>query len=305
MTHLLRLFLRSFIYFLLIHLTVFLAADLLLPDPARSFLGPNARQEEVETLRQEMGLDRSLPIRYFIQLARMTRLEFGESPYYQEDAGRVVFAHLGNTLPGVFAAQVGALGLGLLIGLTLWTRGNRLGLRVSKFGAFWAQAVPGFVFLVLLAAALRVWLGVTPLAYTNLFVILAAVVAAFFPIGAITNWTVGALDEAAKGEPFLLLSAGLGIPRGITSRRLMRLILPGGIGLSIHTFGITFTTYFFAEFIFNLKGFGNLLFLSVSRSDFPIIITGSLVSAVLVLGLQLVGDVLTISLDPRQRHGAF
>lgn len=304
MIHLPHLLIRSLIYLILIHLTVFLAANLLLPDPARSFLGPNARQEEVETLKQEMGLDRRLHIRYFIQLARMARLEFGQSPYYQEDAGRVVFSHLGKTLPGVFAAQVGALGLGLLIGLILWMRGSRHGLWFSRFGAFWVQAVPGFVFLVLLAAALRVWLGVTPLAYPNLFVVLAAVVAALFPIGAIMNWTIGALGETAKGEPFLLLSAGLGIPERVTSRRLIRLILPGGIGLSIHTFGITFTTYFFAEFIFNLKGFGNLLFLSVSRSDFPIIITGSLVSAVLVLGLQLLGDFLTIILDPRQRHDA-
>lgn len=297
-----RLLGRFLVYTFLIHITIFLATNLLLPDPARSFLGPNARQDEVDALRREMGLDRNLPVRYFIQVSQAIHLDFGISSYYQESAGKVVASHLGITLLGVFTAQFIALLFGIYLGRTLWGKNGRLGIWIVNNLSFWVQSVPGFILLVLIAAVFRVWFGITPLGYPRLFAILASIIASLFSLGAITTWTIGALEKTARSEPFILVSAGLGIPWNTTLTRLIRLILPGAISLSLHAFGITFLTYFFAEYIFNLKGFGNLLFLAVSRSDFPIIITGSLVSAVIILGLQTLSDLTTRLLDPREKH---
>ena len=48
----------------IVSVLAFLAFEIIPGDPARALLGTEATEEKVEALREEMGLNRSLPVRY-------------------------------------------------------------------------------------------------------------------------------------------------------------------------------------------------------------------------------------------------
>src|SRR5262245_10215069 len=65
---------------------VFLVLRLSPGDPAQLILGSDASQEEIAQLREQMGLDRPLPVQYGKYLSDVVQLNFGDSYRYHRGA---------------------------------------------------------------------------------------------------------------------------------------------------------------------------------------------------------------------------
>ena len=73
---------------LLVSVVTFVAFSVIPGDPALAKLGTYATPERVEALREEMGLNKSLPERYIDWLQGALRGDFGESYQYAGNAVR-------------------------------------------------------------------------------------------------------------------------------------------------------------------------------------------------------------------------
>ena len=65
---------------LVISILVFFIAEVVPVDPARNALGRYATQQAVEALREKMGLDRPVLVRYVDWISNVLRGDFGEAP---------------------------------------------------------------------------------------------------------------------------------------------------------------------------------------------------------------------------------
>jgi peptide/nickel transport system permease protein len=67
--------------FVLVGLSVitFVISHVVPGDPARLAAGPQARPEQVETVRKELGLDKPLPVQYAVYMKGLLRLDLGKS----------------------------------------------------------------------------------------------------------------------------------------------------------------------------------------------------------------------------------
>ncbi|RYF72538.1 MAG: ABC transporter permease, partial [Comamonadaceae bacterium] len=84
-------------------------------DPVAAALGEGAAKEQIEKLRIEMGMDRSLPVQYFDYVNGLLHGRFGRSITESRDVGEIVRERLPATLELVLCA----LGIAVLIGLPL------------------------------------------------------------------------------------------------------------------------------------------------------------------------------------------
>ena len=109
-----------------IYTVVFLAFAVVPLDPARAVLGPNASQQAVERLREEFGLNRPLPVRYFTTLRQMLAGDFGSSYYLNKPALEVVLATAPKTFARTGIALLGGLIVGALAGALPILRGRRV-----------------------------------------------------------------------------------------------------------------------------------------------------------------------------------
>ena len=83
---------------LLVSLFTFLAFSVIPGDTARVMLGANATQEQVDSLRSELGLDKPLPVRYVTWLGNALTGDLGNSTQYRTGVAGLIAGRLPVTL---------------------------------------------------------------------------------------------------------------------------------------------------------------------------------------------------------------
>lgn len=96
-------------------LVIFVVARVVPGDPARLALGPRASQEQVEGLRDQMGLDRSLPDQYLTFVANLAHGDLGQSFLTK----RSVNLDIAETFGATFELVLCTIALALVVGVPL------------------------------------------------------------------------------------------------------------------------------------------------------------------------------------------
>lgn len=87
-------------------------------EPVALLAGPTASVEELAIVRQELGLDRSIPTQFGLYLAKIVQLDFGQSWISKKP----VLSELLERAPATIELLVFGLGLGIIIGIPLGLR---------------------------------------------------------------------------------------------------------------------------------------------------------------------------------------
>ena len=99
------LFIVSFVTFFIIHLTP--------GDPARIMLGADAPQEAVEALREQMGLNRTLPVQYLEWLNDVLHGDLGTSIFMEGSMSYIIGLRMKPTI----VLTLCALGIAVIIAI--------------------------------------------------------------------------------------------------------------------------------------------------------------------------------------------
>ena len=148
------LFIVSFVTFFIIHLTP--------GDPARIMLGADAPQEAVDALREQMGLNRPLPVQYVEWLGDVLRGDLGTSIFMEGSMTYIIGLRMKPTIILTLCALAIAVVIAIPTGiLAARGRGRAIdqGMMVlSMIGV----SIPGFLLGLLLVLLFAVKLGVLP-----------------------------------------------------------------------------------------------------------------------------------------------
>ena len=101
-----------------VSLLTFLALHLVPGDPIRLMVGPYASQQEVEELRHELGLDRSLPVQYVHWMGRAITGDLGRSIQGNADVLELIIDRLPATLMLTAAALAITVAVALPTGIS-------------------------------------------------------------------------------------------------------------------------------------------------------------------------------------------
>ncbi len=279
----------------------------LLADP--SFL---TEQQRVE-LRRSLGLEDPLPVQYLRTMAAMANGDLRSFRTQESTA-----AMLANALPTTLAvALVGiavALGAGLLLGIAAARRKGGVVDRLLSLGIATAVAFPTFVLaLFLIRLFAEEWrllpasgirpLGTTgfdPLAIAPYLVLPAAVTA--FPLAAIlARYTRDAVREALV-EDYVRTAYGKGLAAPTVLRRhVLRNALVAVVSVVGTVTPLLLGGSVIVESLFGLPGVGRVTVQAALQRDYPVVMTATLFSGVLVIVGNLITDALYGVVDPRIR----
>ncbi|HMV32400.1 MAG TPA: ABC transporter permease, partial [Gemmatimonadales bacterium] len=120
--------------------------------------------------------------------------------------------------------------------------------------------------------------------------------------GGAARFVRGALFDV-RGEPFVLAAEARGLA---PARLLLRHLLRNALGPVVTLLGLSLPALFsgavFVEGIFAWPGVGRVLISAVQARDYPVVMAGATVSALLVVAGNLLADLLRALVDPRLRH---
>ena len=112
---------------LLVVVTLTFCLTRMLPgDPAVAILGIEANAEDIEAMRAEMNLDKSLPEQYALYLGGLVHGDFGYSYSYRQDVLPLITSRIPNTLTLTLTALLFAFIIGTSVGIIAALKQNTI-----------------------------------------------------------------------------------------------------------------------------------------------------------------------------------
>ena len=298
-----------------VSIVLFLALHLAPGDPAQLLLGPLVRPDDLARLREELGLDRPLPIQYVTWLGHVL----------QGDLGRSIASHRPVLVEIVERFQATALlaGASLLIsavvGITVGVLAaiNRGGWidRASMVLALISMSTPSFwlgmVFIIVFSLVLGVLPGsgmISPRGDGGILDVLAHLILPALTLAAVPTAVISRLTRASMLEVIGLDYVRTARGKGLSEQRLViRHVVPNAL-IGVATLvgieaGYLLAGAVLVETVFAWPGLGSLLVTSILKRDFPLVQGGVMLIALSYVVINLATDLAYAYLDPRIRYG--
>jgi len=283
---------------------VFVMARLLPGDPARVIAGVLASPEDVERIRQQMGLDQPLWVQYGNFLGSLLRLNLGTSAHTNAPVIEEIGSRLPYTIELAVVALVLAVTIGVLAGVAAAIRRNTmLDLLISSFSVF-GVSMPVYWLGLMMIILFAIDLHLLPAAGADepTSILMPAVTLALFSLGLIARMTRSSMLEVL-GQDYVRTARAKGAPlRSVVFRHALRnALLPimTVIGLQ---FGALLGGAVVTETVFAWPGVGRLLIDSIFFRDYPVVQGLVLMFGTTFVAINLLVDVSYAWLDPRIRY---
>jgi len=283
---------------------VFALIHLIPGDPAQAMLGETASEQDVQALRERLGLDRPLVEQYGAFLAGIARGDLGTSLRTNEPVATAVLDRLPATLELAAAAMVVSIGAAIPLGIIAAVRRGTFVDHLATTLALTGISIPNFWLGPLLAIVFAVELGWLPVAGrgTAAHLVLPAISLGAALAAILTRMTRASLLEELR-EPYVLAARARGTSRArAVLRHAFRNSLIPVVTLVGLQFGGVLTGAVITETIFAWPGVGRLLIQAISFRDYPLVQGCILFIAVTYVAMNLVVDLLYGWLDPRIRY---
>jgi peptide/nickel transport system permease protein len=301
----------------LVSLGVFALVRWLPSDPARLLAGIDESGAIDPALyarvKQELGLDRPLPVQYLSWIGGVARGQWGKSYL----SGMEVLPQIVDRLRFTVQLAIAAWLFGLLLGIPLGTisavkRNSAVDMTVTAF-AVSGVAIPHFWMGMMLIVLFAVWLGWLPYGgYTTSLLEsplewLRHMALPTFVLGTglaaiLMRQTRAALLEVLREQYILTARAkGLQEARVIWGHAMKNSLLPV-VTIASLQFGTLIGGTVVTETVFTLPGLGKFVVDAVLRRDYLVVQMGLLVLTVAVLLSNFAADLLYSYLDPRVRY---
>lgn len=298
-----RLLLSAVVIFVVISLAFFMLY--LAGDPVLAYLATvAASQEQIDALRHSLGYDRPLLVQYFDYLGDIARLDFGASLRYGQPTITLVMDRIPHTLAltamGMALTLIIAVPVGIVSAIYRGKPIDRLAILFTVIG----QSVPSFVIGPLLILVIAVWLRWLPAAGTGGLehLVLPALTLALYPAARVARILRGSmLDVLSRDYITTARAKGVRLRRIVSAHVLRNAAIPviTVIGLQLQAM---LGGAVVVETIFGWPGIGQFAVQSLLNSDFHLVRTIVLLSAVATVAVNLAVDVLYAVVDPRIRY---
>lgn len=289
------------------------------PTDLQTDLNPEASIEMKERLRAQYDLDQPLHVQYGKWLARLARLDFGES--FSQDR-RPVLHKIAERLPITILINVLSIGLILVvavpIGVMSAVKRNSPFDRGTTIFVFLGFAMPSFWLALLLMDFFGVRLGLFPISGLRSIgyeymswggqvldsihhLILPVFISAFGGLAGFSRYMRSNMLEVIRQDYILTARAkGLSERTVIYKHALRNALLPVITILGLSVPGLIGGSVIF-ETIFAIPGMGKLFYDGVMMRDYPLIMGILVIGAILTLLGNLLADLSYALADPRIR----
>ena len=297
---------------ILVGVLTFLLIRLIPGDPAAQMLGLDAKPQEIEALRQKMGLDKPIYTQFFIWAGKVLQGDLGHSIFLNQPVSVAIVEHLECTLSLALLALTYALLVAVPIGVIAAVKQNawqdKLVMGFALFGvsapSFWLGLVAIFVFAVylgwfpsqgyeMLKDGMRQWLWFIALPALSLGVQTAALIA---------RMTRSSTLEVLRQDYIRTARAKGLVERTVVFKHALKNGLIPVLTVVGMTLGQLLGGAVITETVFSLPGIGQLVITAIKNRDYPMVQGVIMFIAMTYVCVNLLVDILYGWLDPRIKY---
>lgn len=269
-------------------------------DPARMVLGDLATDEEVEALRDEMGLNDPFFTRYFNYLKDLVHGNLGTSYAAKQPVTKVIVDRLPATIKLAFFSCLFAIIVGVPIGIISAVKQYSIVDNLARVISLLGISLPNFWLALLLMLFFSVKLGWLPPSglYGPLYYIMPMISISAVSVATFARTTRSSMLEVIR-QDYIRTARAKGQNEWVV---IFKHALKNALIPIITIVGVQFATALGGavvnEQVFAIPGLGKLMVDSIKARDFPVVQGGVLIIALMFSVLNLVIDLLYAFVDP-------
>ncbi|ROS67331.1 peptide/nickel transport system permease protein [Curtobacterium sp. PhB172] len=292
-------------------LFVFLAVQALPGDVAQQLLGQNATPDAVKQLRETLGLDQNVWLRYLQWLGGAVHGDFGTSLVSGEAVAPTLFTAFRNSMLIAVPAMLVGVTVSLTLGVLAGVRRGRPSDKVISIVSLVVMSVPEFMVATVLVLLFAIGLPVFPAVVlrgsdATVGELLPTI---WLPIIVLTLAMAAYIVRTARSSTIDVMASEFVTTaelKGLTIRRVVwKHAVPSALLPTLNVVALNVAWLLggvvVVENVFNYPGMGKLMLESVFNRDLPTIEAIALLSAVIYVVCNLAADLVALALDPKLR----
>lgn len=291
---------------------VYFATAALPGDVAQQLLGQDATEEALAAMREELGIDQSVWLGYLAWLGGILTGDFGTSLVSGEPVTEVVLGAFGNTLLIAVPAILIGITLSVTLGVIAAVRRGRAADSGISLTTLVAMSIPEFVVATVLVMVFAIALPLFPavvlpgseagaadlLPAIWLPIVTLVLAMAAYIVRATRSSTIDTMaGEFARTAELKGLRRRQVLARHVVPNALLPVLPVIAINVAWLMGGVVVV-----ETIFNYPGMGAVMIEAVSTRDLPVLQAIAIITAVVYVVANLMADLLSMWIDPRQRR---
>lgn len=272
-------------------------------DPTYYMLPIDATEADREAFRHAQGLDRPLYVQYGVFLGKALQGDLGRSLAYGAPALDVLLRRLPATIELALAATALALVIGIPSGIIAAFRQNSPFDYLVMVGATFGQSIAGFWLGLMLIMIVSVQLGLLPASGRGTLPHL------LLPAFTLSTWLTALMARMTRSAMLEVLRRDYirtAYAKGLQTRVvLVRHALKNALIPIVTLLGVSFSNQLggavVVETVFSWPGVGTLMYDSVIRRDYPVVLATVLFVGLVFVIVNLLVDLCYGLIDPRIR----
>ncbi len=297
----------------LVAVIVFFLTHILPGNVARQYLGRGATEEDLIEFRRVFGLDKPLLSQLFNWIRDLLQGDLGTSMQYRGPVSDLLMPAIG------YSSKLAGVAFFLIVPISIaggviaaMNRGKKVD-RIITVGGLSAAVIPEFVWAIVLVLTVGVTFQIFPVtafpeegSRTILnqiwHLVLPSISLLLVLFGYIARIARAGVIEALESDYMrTAVLKGLTRRQAVTKHVLRNALLPT-IAVIASQVPYLIGGLIAVEIVFNYPGFGTILKGAVDARDYAVLQSGVIISSLVIVGFQLIADILFALLNPRIRQ---
>lgn len=292
-------------------LIVFIITRVIPGDPAAVMLGPQASVEDVESLREELGLNESIWTQLGDYLKGLLKGDLGDSYYYNEPVSDII----AERFPATLILSVSSMLISLLVGIPIgvisatkqYSKFDYITMILALIGismpVFWLALMLVLIFSVNLGWLPSVGMGSEGFVDIIKHLILPSISLAVISAGVFARFTRSSMLDIIK-EDYIKTANAKGLKQKIVVwKHAFKNALPPIITIVGIQFSSLLSGAILTETIFSWPGMGKLIVDAIEKRDYSLVQGGVIFVAFVYVIINLAVDLSYALLNPKVRAG--
>lgn len=310
-TYIIRRILISLLVVFLVSVFSFSLLQIMPGDPARLALGYEASEEDVQTLREQMNLDKPILVQYGLWVKNLFKGDLGDSVIYKRPVADMIAERLPRTVNIGICALIVGIPLGIFFGILCAVKRGKVVDQIITFLMTVFMGMPVFWMGILGILIFSIWLRVLPIqGYTpptkdfGDFIYHAILPVMCMSLGMSAGLSrqtrTNILDSITQDYIRTARANGLSEGSVVYKHALKNALIPviTIVGMQVR---IVVGGSMLVEQLFNIPGLGTLLTTALNNRDYLIVQNCTLLISLFTVAANLLVDIAYGFVDPRIR----
>jgi peptide/nickel transport system permease protein len=279
-------------------------------DPAATLLGDRGTEQSIAELRQQLGLNKPLPEQYWLFVSGLVQGQMGTSMQFRQPVRDMVVSRLPISISLALYATVLSVLLTFTFGLLAAVRKGGITDQIIRVVFLLVLTTPNFwlgILLILLFSLRFHWFPVAGFGTTFIdhiwYLFLPALTLAL-GLSAVLIRNLRSSVIATTRSDYVRTARAKGLlDRMVLVRHILRNAVLSTVTIFGLQFGFLIGGALIVETVFAIPGLGQLLFTSITSRDYPVVQAITVVTALMVILVNLLVDLSYSFLDPRVTYG--